>query len=159
MDGGKVMGTWHVNDLGLESHRISLNIEVSGEYEIDEIIEGFSECLDDLGQTRWSIEAKRDLEIEKFLKHFRENKKEILDSLPDELVQEYYDDGGTLPDEYSEFENPKAIIPLIGASKQQFYDDLKEEHWQKKVQERRHLEIVPDPLSNPIQEGDDNEES
>jgi hypothetical protein len=155
VDGGKVMGTWNVNDLGLESYRISLNIEVSDDNEIDEIVDRFSECLDDLNQTRWSMEAKRDLEAEEKLRYFRNNKAEILSSLPDEMVQEYYDDGGTLPDEYSEFENPKAIIPLIGASKQQFYDDLKEEHWQKKVQERRHLEIVPDP----VQKGDDNEES
>ncbi|SVD29582.1 uncharacterized protein METZ01_LOCUS382436 [marine metagenome] len=50
------------------------------------------ELINEMGYTQWSGKMYRDLNMEKTLEVFRENKEEILASLPKEVVEAYYPD-------------------------------------------------------------------
>ena len=101
-----------LNDIQRESYKIELSIEVLNEDELTEVTDGFIALLDQLDQTHWSMSVDRDLKTEEALKHFRENKEEILAALPDELVQEYYENGGTLPgDKVEKLERHLTVVP------------------------------------------------
>jgi hypothetical protein len=45
-----------------------------------------------MGHTQWNGKLYRDLEMEKALEVFRENREEILAALPPEVVEAYYPD-------------------------------------------------------------------
>ena len=109
-----------MDEIQRESYTIIVSLECLNEAEVDEIMNGFVDQMDILDQTRWSVTFKRDLQMEQDLKHFRENKEEILASMPEELVQEYFDNGGRFPG------NPDDYLEV------------------KLGKQRRHLTVVPD---------------
>ena len=86
-----------MDEIQRESYKIELTIECFNDDEVNEITDGFIDHLEKLDHTHWSMSVNRDLETEEALKHFRQNKEESLAALPDELVMEYLDNGGTLP--------------------------------------------------------------
>ena len=73
-----------------ESWRMEFTLECRDEEEANEIFEAFTASLEDINFTHWSAKMARDLNMEAALKKFRENKDEILASLPDEIVEHYY---------------------------------------------------------------------
>ena len=73
-----------------ESWRMEFTLECRDEEEANEIFEVFTSSSEDIHFTHWSAKMARDLNMEAALKKFRENKDEILASLPDEIVEHYY---------------------------------------------------------------------
>ena len=73
-----------------ESWRIEFNLECQDEQEAESIFNAFQACLEEINHTRWSSKMFRDLNMEKALKKFRDNKEEILSGLPREIVEHYY---------------------------------------------------------------------
>ena len=77
---------------GLETWQLNFSVEVQGQREADKIFEAIEDLINGLGHTQWNGKMYRDLEMEKALEVFRENKEEILASLPPEVVEAYYPD-------------------------------------------------------------------
>ena len=77
---------------GLENWQLNFSVEVETEHQADHIFEEIQKLIDELGYTQWSGKMYRDLNMEKALEIFRENKEEILASLPKEVVEQYYPD-------------------------------------------------------------------
>ena len=77
---------------GLEAWQLNFSVEVQDRKEADEIFEAIRDTINGMGHTQWNGKMYRDLEMEKALEVFRENKEEILASLPPEVVEAYYPD-------------------------------------------------------------------
>jgi hypothetical protein len=77
---------------GLENWQLNFSVEVQGQREADKIFEAIEDLINGLGHTQWNGKMYRDLEMEKALEVFRENREEILASLPPEVVEAYYPD-------------------------------------------------------------------
>lgn len=77
---------------GLENWQLNFSVEVQGQREADKIFEAIEDLINSLGHTQWNGKMYRDLEMEKALEVFRENREEILASLPPEVVEAYYPD-------------------------------------------------------------------
>ena len=73
----------------------------------------------------------RDLNMEKALEVFRENKEEILAALPEEVIQQYYPDRVAVSDEIKE--KYSHLIPETQQYMQRKHNSLE-----------RHLEVVPE---------------
>ena len=73
-----------------ESWRMEFNLECDDEEEAEIIFNGFQSYLEEIHHTHWSAKMARDLNMEKALKNFRDNKDEILSRLPKEIVAHYY---------------------------------------------------------------------
>ena len=102
-----------LNDISLrEVYKIEISLECFNEDELSEITDGFIAHLDQLDQTHWAMKVDRDLDKEQALKDFRNSKAEILAELPDEFVQEYYANGGTMPGhEIEKLERHLTVVP------------------------------------------------
>jgi hypothetical protein len=98
---------------GLEAWRISLTMECVDEEEADIVFESVQELMDDIGFTHWSAKMIRDIDFEKALATFRKNKKEILSTLPKEVVEQYYPEG---------LERHLAIVPELEAEDEKNID-------------------------------------
>tara|TARA_Y100000758_G_scaffold282577_1_gene230844 strand:+ start:511 stop:903 length:393 start_codon:yes stop_codon:yes gene_type:complete len=114
-----------------ESWRMEFTLECRDEEEANEIFEAFTASLEDINFTHWSAKMARDLNMEAALKKFRENKDEILASLPDEVVQQYYPDRVAISDEIKE--KYSHLTQETQRSMQRKHNSLK-----------RHLEVVPE---------------
>jgi hypothetical protein len=77
---------------GLENWQLNFSVEVQDQREADKIFEAIEDLINGLGHTQWNGKMYRDLEMEKALEVFRENREEILASLPPEVVEAYYPD-------------------------------------------------------------------
>ena len=71
---------------------ILFSVEVEDQHQADYIFEKMQELINEMGYTQWSGKMYRDLNMEKTLEVFRENKEEILAALPKEVVEAYYPD-------------------------------------------------------------------
>ncbi len=76
-----------------EAWRMEFTFEFQDEEEADNIFKAFTDSLEEMKFTHWSAKMFRDAEMQKALATFRENKEEILASLPEEVVEAYYPDG------------------------------------------------------------------
>ena len=89
MDGGRsIMAVVE----GLENWQLIFSVEVEDQHQADYIFEKMQELINEMGYTQWSGKMYRDLNMEKTLEVFRENKEEILAALPKEVVEAYYPD-------------------------------------------------------------------
>ena len=79
-----------MSEEGHELWVIGFNLECQDEQEAETIFGLFQSSLEEINNTHWSAKMMRDLNMEEALKKFRENKEEILASLPDEVVDHYY---------------------------------------------------------------------
>ena len=77
---------------GLENWQLIFSVEVEDQHQADYIFEKMQELINEMGYTQWSGKMYRDLNMEKTLEVFRENKEEILAALPKEVVEAYYPD-------------------------------------------------------------------
>ena len=77
---------------GLESWELHFSVEVQSEKEANDIFGAIQDLMNEMGHTQWNGKMFRDLKIERALQVFRENKEEILASLPKEVVEAYYPD-------------------------------------------------------------------
>ena len=77
---------------GLETWNLHFGVEVQSEKEADDIFGAIQDLMNTMGHTQWNGKMYRDLNMEKALEVFRENKEEILASLPKEVVEAYYPD-------------------------------------------------------------------
>ena len=77
---------------GMENWQLNFSVEVQDEEAADKIFEKIQDVIDSMGHTQWSGKMYRDLNMEKTLEVFRENKEEILAALPKEVVEAYYPD-------------------------------------------------------------------
>ena len=77
---------------GLENWQLNFSVEVQSEKEADDIFGAIQDLINARGHTQWNGKMFRDLKIEKALQVFRDNKEEILASLPKEVVDAYYPD-------------------------------------------------------------------
>jgi|TARA_B110001454_G_C12686877_1_gene420561 hypothetical protein len=77
---------------GLENWQLNFSVEVQSEKEADNIFGAIQDLINAMGHTQWNGKMFRDLKIEKALQVFRDNKEEILASLPKEVVEAYYPD-------------------------------------------------------------------
>ncbi len=114
-----------------ESWRMEFTLECRDEEEANEIFEAFTASLEDINFTHWSAKMARDLNMEAALRTFRENKDEILASLPDEVIQQYYPDRVAISDEIKE--KYSHLTRETQRSMQRKHNSLK-----------RHLEVVPE---------------
>ena len=73
-----------------ESWRMEFNLECQDEQEAESIFNAFQDYLEEINNTHWSAKMGRDLNMEKALKNFRDNKEEILSKLPKAVVDHYY---------------------------------------------------------------------
>jgi len=84
---------------GMESWQLNFAVELQDEKVADEIFEAIQNLMNELGHTQWSGKMYRDLNAEKALEVFRENKEEILAALPKEVVDMYYPDRVAVSDD------------------------------------------------------------
>ena len=77
---------------GLENWQLIFSVEVEDQQQADHIFEEMQKLINEMGYTQWSGKMYRDLNMEKTLEVFRENKEEILAALPKEVVEAYYPD-------------------------------------------------------------------
>ena len=77
---------------GLENWQLIFSVEVETEQQSEHIFEEMQKLINEMGYTQWSGKMYRDLNMEKTLEVFRENKEEILAALPKEVVEAYYPD-------------------------------------------------------------------
>ena len=75
-----------------EAWRMEFTFEFRDEEEANEIFEAFLSHLESINFTHWSARMVPDDALQKALVTFRENKEEILASLPEEVVEAYYPD-------------------------------------------------------------------
>ena len=113
-----------MSEEGNELWVIDFNLECQDEQEAESIFNAFQSCLEGINHTHWSSKMFRDLNKEAALKEFRDNKEDILASLPDEVVEHYYPERN---------------------------DSI--EYTQEERKPERHLEIVPE-LEVDYEEGD-----
>tara|TARA_Y100001949_G_scaffold7006_1_gene5166 strand:- start:491 stop:868 length:378 start_codon:yes stop_codon:yes gene_type:complete len=116
---------------GMENWQLNFSVEVRDEEVADGIFGKVQELLDELGHTQWSGKMYRDLNMEKALEVFRENKEEILAALPEEVIQQYYPDRVAVSDEIKE--KYSHLIPETQQYMQRKHNSLE-----------RHLEVVPE---------------
>ena len=116
---------------GMENWQLNFSVEVRDEEVADGIFGKVQELLDELGHTQWSGKMYRDLNMEKALEVFRENKEEILAALPEEVIQQYYPDRVAVSDEIKE--KYSMLIPETQQYMQRKHNSLE-----------RHLEVVPE---------------
>ena len=116
---------------GMENWQLNFSVEVRDEEVADGIFSKVQELLDGLGHTQWSGKMYRDLNMEKALEVFRENKEAILAALPEEVVQQYYPDRVAVSDEIKE--RYSHLSPETQKSMQRKHNSLE-----------RHLEAVPE---------------
>ena len=116
---------------GMENWQLNFSVEVRDEEIADGIFSKVQELLDELGHTQWSGKMYRDLNMEKALEVFRENKEAILAALPEEVVQQYYPDRVAVSDEIKE--RYSHLSPETQKSMQRKHNSLE-----------RHLEVVPE---------------
>lgn len=83
----------------LENWQLNFSVEVQGEKEADDIFGAIQDLMNTMGHTQWNGKMYRDLNMEKALELFRENKEEILASLPKEVVEMYYPDRVAIGDD------------------------------------------------------------
>jgi|TARA_B110001454_G_scaffold105761_1_gene99564 hypothetical protein len=69
---------------------IEFRLECIDEHEAERIFDMFQAALVEIKHTHWSSKMGRDLKMEMALKSFRDNKADILASLPKEIVDHYY---------------------------------------------------------------------
>ena len=113
-----------------ESWRIEFNLECQDEEEAGRIFNAFQDYLEEIKFTHWSAKMGRDLNMEKALKSFRDNKEEILSKLPKDIVAHYYPERDNL-------EEMKKLYPpeeYEWNNKSRAYVKIKE----------RHLEVLPE---------------
>ena len=79
-----------MSEEGNELWVIDFNLECQDEQEAESIFNAFQACLEEINHTHWSSKMARDLNMEKALKDYRDNKEEILSKLPKEDVEHYY---------------------------------------------------------------------
>ena len=77
---------------GLESWQLNFSVEVENGNQADIVFEKIQDLLNGMDHTQWNGKMYRDLNMEKALEIFRENKEEILAALPKEVVESYYPD-------------------------------------------------------------------
>ena len=116
---------------GLENWQLIFSVEVEDQHQADYIFEKMQELINEMGYTQWSGKMYRDLNMEKTLEVFRENKEEILAALPKEVVQQYYPDRVAVSDEIKE--KYSHLIPETQQHMQRKHNSLE-----------RHLEVVPE---------------
>ena len=116
---------------GMENWQLNFSVEVQDEEAADVIFSAIQDCIDELGHTQWSGKMYRDLNMEKALEVFRENKEEILAALPEEVIQQYYPDRVAVSDEIKE--KYSMLIPETQQYMQRKHNSLE-----------RHLEVVPE---------------
>ena len=101
---------------GLESWQINFSIEVRDQKEADNVFDVLQDALNIMGETQWNGKMYRDLNMEKALEIFRENKEEILASLPPEVVEAYYPDKVAVGDDMTlgeEIDRHLEIVPEL----------------------------------------------
>ena len=101
---------------GLENWQLIFSVEVEGAEEADHIFEKIQNLLNGMGQTQWNGKMYRDLNMEKALEIFRENKEEILASLPKEVVEMYYPDRVAVGDDVvmgEEIDRHLSVVPEL----------------------------------------------
>jgi hypothetical protein len=75
-----------------EAWRMEFTFEFQDKEEAEEVFKAFADSLEEMKFTHWSAKMFKDAEMQKALATFRENKEEILASLPEEVVEAYYPD-------------------------------------------------------------------
>ena len=101
---------------GLENWQLNFSVEVETEHQADHIFEEIQKLIDELGYTQWSGKMYRDLNMEKALETFRENKEAILAALPKELVEAYYPDRVAVGDNVmldEEIDRHLSVVPEL----------------------------------------------
>jgi hypothetical protein len=101
---------------GLENWQLIFSVEVESAEEADNIFEKIQNLLNGMGQTQWNGKMYRDLNMEKALEIFRENKEEILASLPKEVVEMYYPDRVAVGDDVvmgEEIDRHLSVVPEL----------------------------------------------
>jgi|TARA_B110001454_G_scaffold218768_1_gene247829 hypothetical protein len=101
---------------GLENWQLIFSVEVESAEEADHIFEKIQNLLNGMGQTQWNGKMYRDLNMEKALEIFRENKEEILASLPKEVVEMYYPDRVAVGDDVvmgEEIDRHLSVVPEL----------------------------------------------
>ena len=119
-----------MSEEGNELWVIDFNLECQDEQEAESIFYAFQSCLEEINHTHWSSKMFRDLNREAALKEFRDNKEEILASLPDEVVAHYYP-------ERDNHEEMKKLYPP------EEYEWDNDSMTYVKIKQR-HLEVVPE---------------
>ena len=77
---------------GMENWQLIFSVEVQDHEVADKIFEAIQDLINGMGYTQWSGKMYRDLNMEKALEVFRENREGILAALPKEVVEAYYPD-------------------------------------------------------------------
>jgi hypothetical protein len=101
---------------GLENWQFNFSVEVQDEKVGDILFNAIVSVIEEMGHTQWSGKMYRDLNMEKALEKFRENKEAILAALPKEIVEAYYPDRVAVGDNVmldEEIDRHLSVVPEL----------------------------------------------
>ena len=101
---------------GLENWQFNFSVEVQDEKVGDILFNAIVSVIEEMGHTQWSGKMYHDLNMEKALEKFRENKEAILAALPKEIVEAYYPDRVAVGDNVmldEEIDRHLSVVPEL----------------------------------------------
>ena len=101
---------------GLENWQLNFSVEVQNEEVADILFNAIVSVIEEMGHTQWSGKMYRDLNMEKALETFRENREAILAALPKGIVEAYYPDRVAVGDDVmlgEETDRHLSVVPEL----------------------------------------------